>query len=141
MRQTIQLFNLPTILIVEDDIQLADIFSKALNHEGYKTVVVNSGNEVNSALKITKVNLILLDIMLPGKDGFQVLKELKDTPSTRKIPVIMLTSMGEVELIEKSLRSGAADYIIKHNVDFHKINNLLQKHLISMDARKNMHME
>jgi len=141
IKQTVQLFGEPTILIVEDDLQLAKMFSRALNVEGYQTVVIHNGRFVGEVLGRKNVQLVLLDIMLPGKDGFEVLKEMKADKKTRDIPVILLTNLGEVEYMEKGLKLGAADYIIKHNVDFPKMRKVLAKHLISMDARKNMSVE
>ena len=141
LKQTTQLIQEPTILMVEDDIQLVEIFSKALQHNGYQTICVHNGNDVHHFLKKHKIDLILLDIMLPGKDGFQILKELKNAPDTRNLPIIILTTLGEVEHIEKGIRLGASDYIIKHNVDFQKIHRIIHKYLISKDARQNMQIE
>ncbi len=143
MKQTIQLFSTPKILIVEDDIQLVDLFSKALNFEGYQTITAHNGEEALKKIqeKETKIDLILLDIIMPKMDGFQVLAKIKNWKRTKNIPVILLTNLGEIEMMEKGLKMGAADYVIKANINFGKISKLLSKHLITKNARFNTHKD
>lgn len=101
------------ILIIEDEQVLQKTLSDALKKEGYKVLLALDGD---SGLKIAKKenpDLILLDIILPKKTGFEILAELKKDPSTKDISVIILTNLEEAENIEKALILGATTYLIK----------------------------
>lgn len=130
-----------SILIVEDDLQLANLFAEALKLRGLNAICVYHGDQVMDIFKNHKIALVLLDIMLPGTDGFQLLKMIKNNRKTKNIPVIMLTNFGEIELMQKALHMGAADYLIKANMDFPKIFKFLKKHLIGFNARMNLHRD
>ena len=130
-----------SILIVEDDLQLANLFAEALKIRGLDAICVYHGDQVMDIFKNHKIALVLMDIMLPGLDGFQLLKMIKSNSKTKSIPVIMLTNLGEIDLMQKALRMGAADYLIKTNVDFPKIFKFLKKHLVGFNARMNLHRD
>ena len=101
------------ILIVEDEEDILELVSYNLTREGYQVTGVTSGEE---ALKITgaeSLDLIVLDLMLPGIDGLEVAKRLKNNLKTRDIPIIMLTAKGEEADIVTGLELGADDYITK----------------------------
>jgi DNA-binding NtrC family response regulator len=102
-----------TILVVDDTPENLTIMSGLLK-ENYKVKIANSGEK---ALKIaasgTPPNLILLDIMMPGLDGFEVCRQLKDDPQTKDIPIIFLTAKSEIDDEKKGLELGAVDYITK----------------------------
>ncbi|MBE9529904.1 MAG: response regulator transcription factor [Proteobacteria bacterium] len=101
------------ILIVEDEEDILELVRYNLSREGYQVLCTTSGEE---ALKITKsesLNLIILDLMLPGIDGLEVAKILKNDSKTRDIPIIMLTAKGEEADIVTGLELGADDYITK----------------------------
>uniref|UniRef100_Q31H09 Two component transcriptional regulator, winged helix family n=1 Tax=Hydrogenovibrio crunogenus (strain DSM 25203 / XCL-2) TaxID=317025 RepID=Q31H09_HYDCU len=99
-----------TILIVEDEIKIANIVQEYLQDSGFKTVCIDNGSDVLSWVQNHPVDLILLDIMLPGKDGLQVCKEVR---TISQVPIIMLTA--KVEEIDRilGLELGADDYICK----------------------------
>ena len=99
-----------TILIVEDEPKIADILAKYLSNAGYQTHWLTQGNEVASWVKDHQPNLILLDLMLPGKDGLEVCKELRQFTVT---PIIMLTALTEEIDRLLGLELGADDYICK----------------------------
>lgn len=101
------------ILIVEDDQFLRDLFVMKLKKE--KAVVVESDNGEDALKKIKSEmpDLVLLDIVLPKMDGFAVLKKIKDDAAINKIPVILLTNLGQDFDVERGLKLGAAAYIIK----------------------------
>lgn len=101
------------ILIVEDEKDLNDLLHISLQQDGYDTVQVFSGGDVESKLKEVPVHLILLDIMLPIKTGFEVCEALKKNDAFSKIPVIMMTALGGEDDIIKGLELGADDYITK----------------------------
>lgn len=102
--------NKQKILIVDDDNNIAELISLYLTKECYETMIVNDGESVMAAVKSFAPNLILLDIMLPGIDGYQVCREVRAKYS---IPVIMLSAKGEVFDKVLGLELGADDYIEK----------------------------
>jgi DNA-binding response OmpR family regulator len=101
------------VLIVDDDAFLSGIYATKLELEGFEVASARDGEEGLKAAMKEKPALILLDVLMPKLDGFEVLKRLKSDPDTKPIPVIMLTNLGQKEDIEKGLADGAADYLIK----------------------------
>ena len=101
------------ILIVEDDPEIQELLSFAMAREGWKLIQVKTGEEGFDYLKKDQVNCILLDIMLPGMDGFKLLKKIKEVEKCRNIPVIMTTARGEETDIITGLELGADDYVVK----------------------------
>jgi len=101
------------ILIIEDDKFLRGLISQKLSAEGYEVIEAAEGREGLEKVKKEKPNLILLDLVLPGIDGFEVLKKIKEDPSTSFLPVIILSNLGQKESVEKGLKMGAVDYLIK----------------------------
>ena len=102
-----------TILIIEDDKFLRELIGQKLIKEGYKTSEAVDGEEGMKKLKEDKPDLVLLDLILPGIDGFEVLSRMKDDPAFSKIPVIILSNLGQKDDVEKGLKLGAVDYLIK----------------------------
>lgn len=101
------------ILIVEDDPDIASTVEYNLQQEGYDAFIVSNGLEVAQTVKNFKPDLILLDVMLPGQDGFEVCRQLKSNDKTSHIPIIMLTvKSGEVDVV-LGLELGAEDYVSK----------------------------
>ena len=98
------------ILIVDDDANIAELISLYLTTECYETMIVNDGEDALSVFDSFAPNLILLDLMLPGIDGYQVCREIRAKSST---PIIMLSAKGEVFDKVLGLELGADDYIIK----------------------------
>ncbi len=98
------------ILIVDDDENIAELISLYLTKECFDTRIVHDGEEALQAFKEYEPNLILLDLMLPGMDGYQVCREIRQKSST---PIIMLSAKGEVFDKVLGLELGADDYIIK----------------------------
>lgn len=98
------------ILIVDDDNNIAELISLYLTKECYETLIVNDGEEALTAFDSFEPNLILLDLMLPGKDGYQVCREVR---AKSQIPVIMLSAKGEIFDKVLGLELGADDYMIK----------------------------
>jgi CheY-like chemotaxis protein len=101
------------ILIVEDDKFLRELISKKLIGQGFKIDEAIDGEEGLKKLQELKPDLILLDLILPGLDGFDVLKRIKDDPSTASIPVLILSNLGQKDEIEKGLKLGAVDFLVK----------------------------
>ena len=98
------------IMIVDDDANIAELISLYLLKECYETLIVNDGEEALKQFPIFKPNLVLLDLMLPGIDGYQVCRELR---AASPIPIIMLSAKGEIFDKVLGLELGADDYMIK----------------------------
>ena len=101
------------ILIVEDDENIIELVRYNLEREGFRTVSVDSGEDAQNRLSGEKFDLVLLDLMLPGIDGFDVCRWMKMNEVSRAIPIVMLTARGEESEIIAGLELGADDYIVK----------------------------
>ena len=102
-----------TILIIEDDKFLRELIVQKLIKEGYKISEAVDGEDGIKKIKEEKPDLVLLDLILPGIDGFEVLSKMREDPSITKIPVIILSNLGQKEDVERGLKLGAVDYLIK----------------------------
>lgn len=103
----------PKILVVEDDTFLAGMYLTKLSLEGFEVELAGDGREGLKKAKEWLPDVILLDIVLPLMDGFGVLESLKNDSTTRDIPVMLLTNLGQRNDVERGLGLGAADYLIK----------------------------
>jgi len=112
------------IVLVEDDEILSKVINEELEDAGFSVVQAFDGEEGLKLIRSKKPDLVLLDIILPKKNGFEVLEELKKSPDTQDIPVIVLTMIGKDEDIKKGLRLGANDYIVKSQ---HAIAEIIEK--------------
>ncbi len=101
------------ILLAEDEAQIGDMVAFKLANAGHEVVRVVDGEAALAAAAREHPDVILLDVMMPGLDGFSVLGRLKADPSLRGIPVIMLTARGQERDILSGLQGGAADYVVK----------------------------
>lgn len=101
------------ILVVEDEEDILELLKYNLSREGYQVLCKTSGEEAIKTAKSESLDLIILDLMLPGIDGLEVAKTLKNNPKTQDIPIIMLTAKGEEADIVTGLELGADDYITK----------------------------
>ncbi len=101
------------ILVVDDEVELVKAIRVRLEHVGYEVSVAYDGPEGLEKSKLEKPDLILLDVMMPGLDGFEVLSRLRANPETQHVPVIMLTAKGDTESMFKAHDLGSTDYFIK----------------------------
>ncbi len=101
------------ILIIEDDQFLRELIAKKLTQEGYEIVQAADGEEGLKQVKKTKPDLILLDLILPELDGFDVLTKIKQDNQVSHIPVIILSNLGQREDINRGMGLGAQDFLIK----------------------------
>lgn len=101
------------IVIVDDEFDMAQLLKMDLEMEHYHVAFALNGHEALELIKKVHPDLILLDISMPEMDGYQVLEKLRANESTKKIPVIMLTARGLEQDIQKGLKLGADDYIVK----------------------------
>jgi DNA-binding response OmpR family regulator len=109
------------ILIAEDEVRIAAFIEKGLRKNGFSTVSVSNGNDVLATLESEDFDLLLLDLGLPGKDGWAVLRELRR--SMQKLPVIIVTARDGESDRRESLEQGANDYLAKP----FRFNDLLYK--------------
>lgn len=101
------------LLLIEDDVFLGSIYKTKFEQQGFRVSVADNGEDGLADAKRKKPDIILLDVLLPRVDGFEVLHELKQDKLTASIPVVLLTNLGQKEDITKGLERGAVDYLIK----------------------------
>ena|SRR3990167_4323902 len=101
------------ILLVEDDEFLAELYATKLNLEGFEVSLAADGEKGLKSAKEKKPDLILLDIVLPKMDGFEVLRQLKLDKNVKSVPVILLTNLSQKDEVNRGLSLGADDYLIK----------------------------
>lgn len=109
------------ILIIEDDEFFRELIRKGIKPEGFVLLEAGDGEKGLEVMKEKKPDLVLLDLLLPNIDGFEVLLKSKMDPSTSSIPVIILSNLGQREDVERGLKLGAVDYLIKSQVDIDQI--------------------
>ena len=115
------------ILIIEDDKFVRELIAQKLTEEGYEALMTVDGEEGMVQIKEKKPDLVLLDLILPGIDGFEVLSKAKTDPELTKIPVIILSNLGQKEDIERGLKLGARDYLVKANFTLSEIIKKIKK--------------
>jgi len=120
-----------TILIIEDEKDLRFFLSSAFSQEGFEVMEAIEAEEAFEKIKQKKPDLILLDIFLPKKSGFDFLIELKKNPNWEQIPVIILSNLGQREEIERGMELGAVDFLIKANFTLEEIVQRVKKFLKS----------
>jgi len=112
------------ILLVEDEEILVKVMEEKLEREKFEVKTVRDGDSVLPAVKSFNPDIILLDIILPKKDGLQVLADIKADSEISHIPVITMSNLGDDEKIKAALKLGAADYLVKTQ---HPINEIVNK--------------
>ena len=115
------------ILIVEDDPLMARMYQKTFTFEQYEVEVANDGEAGLEKAKTTNPNMILLDIMMPKMNGFEVLERLKSDTTTKNVPVVMLTNLAGEQDAEKALAMGAVKYFIKSEYDPKQIVDMVKQ--------------
>ena len=124
------------VLIVEDDVMLNKIYQTKLGLVGYKVFAAYDGEEGVKKMEEVAPNIVLLDLMLPKKNGFEVLEIVKQNIKLNHIPVIILSNLGQGDDIERGKALGADDFLVKSNVKLEtvleKIEQVLQKHGIKV---------
>lgn len=108
------------ILLIEDDPFLSSLLQTRIQKEGFEVELIKSGDEVMNSLKKSKPDLIFLDLILPGKSGFEVMEDINSDPQLPKIPIIIISNLGQDTDIARGKALGAADYFVKANtsIDF-----------------------
>jgi DNA-binding response OmpR family regulator len=109
------------ILFVEDEPTLQKAVGEILTQEGFEVLSALDGEEGSELIKKEKPNLVLLDLILPKKDGFEVLKEMKADKELKDIPVIVLTNLEGMGDVEKALSLSATTYLVKANYELEDV--------------------
>src|SRR3989344_4921598 len=109
------------ILLAEDDKFLSTAMGEKLTREGFTVLRASNGLEAVALAKAEQPDLVLLDIIMPQKTGFEVLSELRLDPATRNIPVIVLSNLGQEVDIKKARDLGAIDYLVKSDVEMQMV--------------------
>ena len=118
------------ILIAEDDQFILKAMTTKLTKEGYEVKIAGDGVQLMDILKSYIPDLIILDLLMPRKDGFEVLKEVKANPKLKNIPILIASNLGQENDIQQVLAQGANDYIIKSELTLEnlvrRIKNILK---------------
>ena len=101
------------ILVIDDELAIVDIVTEALESEDFQVIGANNGVEGLERLHKENPDLVILDVLMPGMDGWEVLRRIEADPATAGVPVIMLTALGSDEDILRGLEEGAVEYITK----------------------------
>lgn len=115
------------ILIVEDDSTILTMYKSKFDSDGFEVLSAENGDEALKIMKKEKPDIIMLDVILPQIDGFEVLTRLKKDKATEKIPVVMLTNLGTTEDKEKGEKLGATDYLVKASLTPSEISEKIKK--------------
>jgi len=117
------------ILLAEDDKSLSSVMMNKLIRRGYQVVLAKDGAEAVAKAKSEQPKLILLDIIMPIKNGFEVLEEIKKDPTTKNITVVVMSNLGQESDAAKAKKMGAKDYLIKSNFAINDIVEQVKKYL------------
>ena len=120
------------ILVIEDELNLRKSIEEILSGEGYTVFTASDGEEGLQLAVSETPDLVLLDLILPKKDGFSVLKELRENEATAKIPVIVLSNLGEMEDVGRVLELGANRYLVKTD---YKLAEVVEKVKETLDKK------
>jgi DNA-binding response OmpR family regulator len=103
----------PRVLSIEDDVAMGQFLKAVFTSQGFSIEVATDGREGLAVARREPPDLIILDLLMPYKNGFEVLRELREDPATRSVPVIFLSSNSREEDIVKALTAGADDFVVK----------------------------
>lgn len=119
------------ILIAEDDKFLGNAYRVKLTKAGFEVQLARDGQEVLTTLATFIPDVLLLDLMMPVKDGFTTLEEIKANPNLKSIPVIVASNLGQKEDFERALKLGAADFVVKSDLSLDTIIDKINKLIAS----------
>ena len=130
--------NKPTILLIEDDPFLSSVLRMKLEKESFKVIRAADGDEALNFLteQGVKPDLILLDLILPKKNGFEVLETIRQDPLLEKLPVIIISNLGQPSDIERGKALGVIDYFIKARLSVEELVNKVKKEVKTTEQLK-----
>lgn len=120
-----------TILLCEDEEFIARSYFRKLELEGYKVILVHNGIEALEKLHSEHIDLVLLDLMMPLKTGFEVLKDIQNDPNAelRKIPIVIASNLSQHSDIDETKKLGAVDFFVKSNISLKELVLKVKEHL------------
>lgn len=124
-----QLVSKKYILIAEDDKFYDNIYKVKFENEGYEVRVVTDGAQAVQEAKKRKPDMVLLDLVMPVKDGFETLKALKALPELKDVPMMVLSSLGQEDDATKVKQLGAVEYYVKTNITIYELVNKVKEYL------------
>jgi DNA-binding response OmpR family regulator len=101
------------VLVIEDEPNIIEAISFILKRDGWRVDTHSNGHDAVEVVRAKRPDLVVLDVMLPGKSGFEILKELRGIPETAKLPVLMLTARGQTKDREMAQRYGVSKFMTK----------------------------
>lgn len=120
------------VLLIEDDEFIRDLYKRQLDIGGFFTYAFSDGNDGLKAAQENRYDLILLDIMLPGMNGLDILRSIRQNDTTKNTPVIMLSNLGQDAVIKEGFTLGAIGYLIKASFTpdqiVQEVRNILEQH-------------
>ncbi|MCA9308141.1 MAG: response regulator [Patescibacteria group bacterium] len=119
----------PRVLIAEDETFLANAYRVKLEKEGMEVIIAKDGKEAFDLISTQTFNLIILDLIMPNIDGFNVLEKMSKSPKLKVMPVIVASNLGQQEDIDKAKSLGAQDFIIKSNISMSDLVAKVQSYL------------
>lgn len=117
------------ILLIEDEVDIRVIYAEMLRNSGFEVEEVGDGEAGLEKLRNTNWDLAFLDIMLPKKDGLEVLEDILSDPVLKSRPVILLSNLERESIVKKCLKLGARDYLIKSNINPEQVVETARKYL------------
>lgn len=117
------------ILVAEDDRYYGNIFKAKLTKEGYDVALAIDGRQAIEMAKEKSPDLILLDLIMPVMDGFEALQGFKADPKTKDIPVVVVSNLGQDEDIQRAVKLGAEEFIIKANLSIQDLMGKIRHYL------------
>jgi two-component system, OmpR family, alkaline phosphatase synthesis response regulator PhoP len=117
------------VLIVDDNVKSCRPLVRLLEVVGHNAFFVHDGRTALAMLDQVRPDMILLDVMMPGMDGIEVLKIIRQHPLHKHLPVVVYSARDDNETIDNALQSGAQDYLVKSQVDFDRVQSCIEEHL------------
>lgn len=117
------------VLVVEDDPFYSSIYETKLSKEGIRAKVVNDGDAAIAAMRKELPVLVMLDLIMPGKDGFETLTEIKGDPQLKSAQVIVMSNLSQDEDVKRVMALGAAEYHVKAELSLEQLVQLIKKYV------------
>lgn len=117
------------IVLAEDDKFYSKVYKHALEQEGFTVILAMDGEEAISKIKSVKPDLVLLDLIMPKKNGFEVLEDVNEDETLSKIPIVILSNLGQTSDVEKGKGLGAVDYVIKSDKSLADVIAKVKEHI------------
>jgi len=121
--------NMKKVLIVEDDKFLVRVYVRKFMDEGIESIFLENGVRAKEIAKKEQPGLIILDLLMPEKDGFKVLEELSQDPDTKNIPVVVLSALGSEADIKDAFKLGAKEFFVKSNLSLNEFVTSIKKYI------------